>query len=76
MRTVQMTLEEDLLTEVDEAVERLDTSRSAFTRQALQQSLARLKEKELEARHRAGYERHPVEPGEFSDWHDEQVWPE
>jgi len=27
-----------------------------------------------ERRHRAGYELHPVEPGEFSDWEDEQVW--
>ncbi len=76
MRTVQMTLEEDLLAEVDKATARLRTSRSAFTRQALQQALARLEETELEARHRAGYERHPAEPGEFSDWHDEQVWPD
>ncbi|MDX2000573.1 MAG: ribbon-helix-helix domain-containing protein [Thermoanaerobaculia bacterium] len=76
MRTVQMTLEEDLLDRVDAAVLQLGTSRSAFTREALARSLERLREAELEARHRAGYERFPPEPGEFSDWHDEQVWPE
>jgi ABC-type polysaccharide/polyol phosphate transport system ATPase subunit len=31
-------------------------------------------EQDLERRHRAGYERHPVEPGEFDAWEDEQVW--
>jgi hypothetical protein len=28
----------------------------------------------LERRHREGYGRRPVQPGEFSDWEDEQVW--
>ncbi|HRC86291.1 MAG TPA: ribbon-helix-helix domain-containing protein [Thermoanaerobaculia bacterium] len=76
MRTVQMTLEVELLTRVDEAVAALGTSRSAFTRQALEQALARLQEAALEAKHREGYERQPVVEGEFSDWHDEQVWPD
>jgi hypothetical protein len=29
---------------------------------------------DAERQHREGYERQPVEPGEFSDWEDEQVW--
>jgi hypothetical protein len=33
-------------------------------------------QKELERKHRDGYLLKPVEPGEFSDWEDEQVWPE
>ena len=74
MKTVQMTLDEELLGQVDEAVEELGTSRSAFTRTALEEALARRKEKQLEARHREGYLRHPVEPGEFSDWEAEQAW--
>lgn len=41
-----------------------------------EEPISETKENELEARHRAGYERHPVEPGEFSDWYEEQVWPE
>ncbi|MCP3962508.1 MAG: ribbon-helix-helix protein, CopG family [bacterium] len=74
MKTVQMTLDEELVTEVDEAVVRLGTTRSAFTREALRSSLALLHEKELERRHREGYLRHPVRPDEVGDWEDEQVW--
>jgi metal-responsive CopG/Arc/MetJ family transcriptional regulator len=76
MRTVQMTLDEGLVDEVDKAADKLGTTRSAFTREALKAALVRLREKELERRHREGYERNPVRPGEFSIWHDEQVWPD
>ncbi len=76
MPTIQTTLDEELLAKVDEAVARLGTNRAAFTRQALADSVACLRERELDARHRAGYERYPVEPGEFSDWVEEQVWPD
>ncbi|HEV7786702.1 MAG TPA: ribbon-helix-helix domain-containing protein [Thermoanaerobaculia bacterium] len=69
-----MTLEEDLVKAVDQAAQNLGTTRSAFTRDALRESLTRLQERDLERRHRLGYERKPVEPGEFSDWEDEQVW--
>ncbi len=74
MKTVQMTLDEELVVEVDKVVERLGTTRSAFTREALRTSLARLHEKELERRHKEGYLRHPVRPDELDDWEDEQVW--
>jgi metal-responsive CopG/Arc/MetJ family transcriptional regulator len=74
MKTVQMTLDDSLVEEVDRAAQDLGTTRSAFTRDALRTALTNLKERELERRHRAGYERHPVEPGEFDAWEDEQVW--
>lgn len=74
VKTVQMTLDEDLVEEVDRAVATLGTTRSAFARDALRAALVTLGERELERRHRAGYERHPIQPGEFSDWEDEQVW--
>lgn len=74
MQTVQMTLDEQLLAEVDTAVKQMGTSRSAFTREALRTALAAIKEKALEARHRAGYARNPVEPDEFDGWEHEQVW--
>ena len=74
MKTVQMTLDDSLVEAVDRAVQSLGTTRSAFTRDALQAALLSLKEKEMERRHRVGYEHKPVEPGEFSDWEDEQVW--
>ena len=74
MKTVHITLDDALLEAVDRAVRSLGTTRSAFTRNALQAALARLEEREMELRHRAGYERKPVEPGEFSDWENEQTW--
>ena len=74
MKTVQMTLDESLVEAVDRAAESLGTTRSAFTRDALRASLTLLRERELERRHRAGYERSPVAPGEFQDWENEQVW--
>ena len=41
MRTVQMTLDEELLASVDEAAKKLNTTRSAFTRKALRDALDR-----------------------------------
>lgn len=76
MKTVQMTLDESLVEDVDKAATALGTTRSAFTRDALRTALARLRRQELEKRHRVGYERQPVQPGEFSDWNDDQVWPD
>jgi len=74
MKTVQMTLDEELLAEVDEAVASLGTTRSAFARDALRRALRARRQRELEKAHQRGYERCPSEPGEFSDWEDEQVW--
>jgi metal-responsive CopG/Arc/MetJ family transcriptional regulator len=74
MKTVQMTLDDVLVEEVDRAATHLGTTRSAFTRDALRAALTNLKERELERRHRAGYERQPVKPGELDDWEAEQVW--
>lgn len=76
MKTVQMTLDEDLVEAVDEAARRLGTSRSAFARSALREALARLREQQLEQKHREGYQRRPVKPGEFDAWESEQVWPD
>ncbi|MDG4553626.1 MAG: ribbon-helix-helix domain-containing protein [Candidatus Competibacter sp.] len=74
MRTVQLTLENDLVTAVDRAAGQRRQSRSAFTRDALRAALAKLEAHALEQQHREGYLRQPVGPGEFSDFEDEQVW--
>jgi metal-responsive CopG/Arc/MetJ family transcriptional regulator len=76
MRTVQMTLEEDLVARVDRAARKLRTSRSGFARVALRQALERLAVLEQERRHRKGYEARPVRRGEFDAWAGEQAWPE
>ena len=74
MRTVQMTLDEDLVKAVDKASRRLGTTRSEFTRKALRAALVRQNVLEQERRHREGYKRHPIKRGEFSGWHSEQAW--
>jgi metal-responsive CopG/Arc/MetJ family transcriptional regulator len=69
-----MTLDDDLVAQVDRASRRLRTTRSAFTRDALRAALARLRVRQLEERHRAGYAKKPVARGEFDAWEKEQAW--
>ena len=76
MKTVQMTLDEALITEVDKAARKLHTSRSGFTRHALRRALHDQQVAELEEKHRRGYARSPVREGEFSVWEEEQAWGE
>ena len=74
MRTIQMTLDDDLVTAVDCLSKELQTSRSAFARKALRDALARCTLEQLERKHRRGYERYPVAVDEFSVWETEQAW--
>lgn len=74
MRTVQMTLDDDLVQNVDRLSEQLHTSRSAFTRDALREAIARYSVAQQEKRHRQGYERRPVAADEFAVWETEQAW--
>ena len=76
MRTVQMTLEEELVAKVDRAARKLGTTRSGFARQALREALRRLDLRRLEDKHRRCYLAKPVRRGEFDVWESEQAWPE
>lgn len=74
MRTIQMTLDDDLVESVDTIVKELKTTRSAFTRQALKEAIETFSIKQQEEKHRRGYELHPVAEDEFSVWEEEQNW--
>ncbi len=74
MRTVQMTLDEELVRTVDRVAKDLHTTRSAFARDALQQAITRIRTQKLEEKHRRGYLRKPAGPGEFDVWEREQKW--
>jgi metal-responsive CopG/Arc/MetJ family transcriptional regulator len=74
MKTVQMTLDEDLVKAIDQISKQLHTSRSAFTRMALREALVRYNTNQLERKHRQGYKQQPVSPDEFSMWETEQAW--
>ncbi len=74
MKTVQMTLDEAIVSRVDRLRKKLSLSRSALTRDALREYLARHTISELEQRHREGYSRQPASAEELGGWETEQVW--
>ena len=74
MKTIQMTIDEPLLAEVDRTIQILETTRSAFIRDALQLALQRQRIIGMERRHAEGYARHPVQPGEFEIAASEHAW--
>ncbi len=74
MRTVQMTLDDELVSEVDNIVKKLKTTRSAFARKALKDAIRQANITMLEKKHKKGYERCPACKTEFSDWESEQEW--
>ena len=76
MRTVQMTLDEELVAAVDSVTKQLGTTRSAFAREALRSALRKVKTSEMERKQRLGYTRKPVKKGEFDLWENEQDWGE
>jgi metal-responsive CopG/Arc/MetJ family transcriptional regulator len=74
MRTVQMTLDDDLVASVDKLAKKLHTTRSALTRCALRDILSKANTRQLEHKHKQGYEQQPIKGNEFSMWEDEQKW--
>jgi metal-responsive CopG/Arc/MetJ family transcriptional regulator len=74
MKTIQMTIDEQLLKVVDQVVRVRKITRSAFIRVALEAEIRRARIREQETRHAAGYARQPIASGEFDVWADEQDW--
>ncbi len=74
MKTIQMTLDEDLVAQVDRIVKNLKTTRSAFTRDALRKAVESVSNSMLERQHRKGYQKKPVKKEEVEIWEDEQAW--
>jgi len=74
MRTIQMTLDDDLVKIVDRVARETRTSRSAFTRDALRRAIHQINIRKMEQRHRQGYSQKPGAKGEFDVWTGEQKW--
>lgn len=74
MTTIQLAIDDALLTEIDRVTQALAITRAEFMRQALAMALHRHEIKRLEQQHEEGYRRFPVAPGEFDGWESEQVW--
>lgn len=74
MKTIQMTIDDALLQQVDRAVQDLNTTRSAFIRLALEQALRHYQVRRLEERDEAGYTAVPATASETDEWTTEQKW--
>lgn len=74
VKTIQMTIDEQLLKLIDKMSKARKTTRSAFIRDALEAEIRRQRIRENEVRHAEGYARVPVQPGEFDVWLNEQDW--
>jgi metal-responsive CopG/Arc/MetJ family transcriptional regulator len=76
METIELTIDESLLAEVDQATEQLSMTRADFARVALELALRNKKTIALERQHAQGYAHRPAGPGEIEEWEAEQVWGE
>jgi metal-responsive CopG/Arc/MetJ family transcriptional regulator len=74
MKTIQITIDDDLLLKVDRATHLQKITRSQFIRHALEEVLRRMMIAELEQKQAEGYRQYPVTPGEFDVWESEQAW--
>ena len=74
MKTVQITMDDELVERVDERAKRLGSTRSGFARQALRAALARYEEAEQEERQKAGYRRIPPRRQEFAIPEEDHAW--
>ncbi len=74
-KTIQLSLDINLVKQVEALARRLRTTRSAVARDALKTAIHKIRSKELERQHRRGYARKPVRKAEFGGWESEQVWP-
>ncbi len=76
MTTIELTVDETLLAEVDRAIRSLAMSRAAFIQAALELALRNQKIITRERQHARGYTQRPSKPGEITEWESEQVWGE
>ena len=73
-KTIQMTIDESLLSDVDRVVDEMGINRSLFIRNALQIALRQHAIEKLEAEHAQGYAQQPARDDDVTEWVDEQVW--
>ena len=74
MKTIELSLDDSLLAEVDSATQSLDMTRSDFVNAALRLALHRKHSMSLEKLHAKGYADLPQSMEEATEWQSEQVW--
>ncbi len=76
MKTIQMTIDEPLLAQLDQAASEEQTTRSAFIRRAVDDLIRRRRAQTLERQHRDAYAKQPATKDELAVWQEEQHWGE
>jgi len=74
LKTIQMTIDASMLEEVDDVVAQLDTTRSAFIRDALGTALKAHRLRELRRLDEEGYRLIPPDDEEVEEWAGVQDW--
>jgi len=76
METIQLSIDESLLAEVQQATAALQMTPSDFMKVALERAVQQRKIIELEIRDAKAYANKPQRPEEIEEWQDEQHWEE
>lgn len=76
METIQVTIEDSLLAEVQQATNALQITPSDFIKVALERAVQQREIIAKERRDAQGYAEHPQRPEEIEEWLDEQHWDE
>lgn len=74
LKTIQMTIDDDLLQRVDNTVQAIASNRSAFIHKALELALRHYAIQQLERQDAIGYMRTPAGAEEVQEWLPEQAW--
>jgi|YNPBryantNP2012_1023418.scaffolds.fasta_scaffold22324_3 metal-responsive CopG/Arc/MetJ family transcriptional regulator len=74
LKTIQITVPEQLLRRIDEAAAELKTSRSGLARQAFEETLFRLQVAQMERQDAAAYALQPQDLEEVTAWGGVQDW--
>lgn len=76
METIQLSIDESLLAEVQQATSALQMTPSDFMTVALERALQQREIIAKERRDALGYVEHPQRSEDIDEWQDEQDWPE
>ena len=76
METIQLSIDDSLLAEVQQATNALQMTRSDFFKLALERALRQRKIIELEIRDAKAYAEKPQTVEEIEEWQGEQYWDE
>lgn len=76
METIQLTLDESLMAEVQQATNALKMSNADFLKLAVERALRQRKTIELEIRDAKAYAEKPQTVEEIEEWQSEQQWDE